>query len=167
MKVPPTTAITSPNTIYTTATFVPKILIKRIKLPRSTIGDEIKKEKVTPNGSPALVNPINKGIDDFLTSLWWKVTLNIGNHINQETEQYCNFQHIINKKLNTATKSGINIQSYYRKYFSYQLIEPLHPQHLILNKSPNHKLQQPPLSPEQDNPSINCLYSFNVSQFKE
>lgn len=43
---------------------VPKILIKRIKLPRSTIGDEIKKEKVTPNGSPALVNPINKGIDE-------------------------------------------------------------------------------------------------------
>lgn len=64
MKVPPTTAITSPNITYTTATFVPKILIKRIKLPRSTIGDEIKKEKVTPNGSPALVNPINKGIDE-------------------------------------------------------------------------------------------------------
>ena len=38
--------------------------------------------------------------------------------------------------------SGINIQSYYRKYFSYQLIEPLHPQHLILNKSPNHKLHR-------------------------
>ena len=33
-------------------------------MPRSTIGDEIKKEKVTPNGSPALVNPINKGIDE-------------------------------------------------------------------------------------------------------
>ena len=64
MKVPPATAITSPNTTYTTATFVPKILIKRIKLPRSTIGDEIKKEKVTPNGSPALVNPINNGIDE-------------------------------------------------------------------------------------------------------
>ena len=44
MKVPPTTAITSPNTTYTTATFVPKILIKRIKLPRSTIGDESKKD---------------------------------------------------------------------------------------------------------------------------
>ena len=26
--------------------------------------DDIKKEKVTPRGSPALVNPINKGIDE-------------------------------------------------------------------------------------------------------
>ena len=26
--------------------------------------DEIKKEKVTPSGSPALVNPINKGIEE-------------------------------------------------------------------------------------------------------
>lgn len=28
------------------------------------MGDDIKKEKVTPKGSPALVKPINKGIDE-------------------------------------------------------------------------------------------------------
>jgi hypothetical protein len=33
-------------------------------LPRSTIGEEIRKEKVTPSGSPALVNPIKTGIEE-------------------------------------------------------------------------------------------------------
>ena len=28
------------------------------------MGEEIKKENVTPRGSPALVNPINRGIDE-------------------------------------------------------------------------------------------------------
>ena len=34
------------------------------RLPKSTIGDEIKKEKVTPKGRPALVNPMNSGMDE-------------------------------------------------------------------------------------------------------
>ena len=33
-------------------------------VPKSTIGDEIRNEKVTPSGSPALVNPINSGMDE-------------------------------------------------------------------------------------------------------
>jgi len=40
------------------------MLINNTKLPRSTIGDEIRKEKVTPKGSPALVKPINSGIEE-------------------------------------------------------------------------------------------------------
>ena len=40
------------------------MLIKRTSEPKSTIGEEIRKEKVTPSGSPALVNPINKGIEE-------------------------------------------------------------------------------------------------------
>ncbi len=40
------------------------MLIKRTRLPKSTIGDEIRNEKVTPSGSPALVNPINSGMDE-------------------------------------------------------------------------------------------------------
>jgi hypothetical protein len=40
------------------------MLIRRIKLPISTIGEEIKNENVTPSGSPALVNPIKSGIDE-------------------------------------------------------------------------------------------------------
>ena len=43
---------------------IPKILINKTRLPKSTIGEEIKNEKVTPNGKPALVNPINSGIDE-------------------------------------------------------------------------------------------------------
>ena len=34
--------------------------------PRSTKGEDIKKEKVTPTGSPAFVKPINIGIDEQL-----------------------------------------------------------------------------------------------------
>ena len=40
------------------------MLISRTRLPRSTIGDDIRNEKVTPTGSPALVKPINRGIDE-------------------------------------------------------------------------------------------------------
>ena len=46
------------------ATFQPKILINSTRDPKSTIGDDIKKEKVTPKGKPALVKPINNGIDE-------------------------------------------------------------------------------------------------------
>ena len=47
-----------------TATFHPQILIRSSKEARSTIGEEIKKENVTPSDNPAFVNPINKGIDE-------------------------------------------------------------------------------------------------------
>jgi len=40
------------------------MLIKRTREPRSTIGEEIRKEKVTPRGSPAEVKPIKSGIDE-------------------------------------------------------------------------------------------------------
>ena len=38
--------------------------MRSIKEPKSTIGDDIRKEKVTPRGRPALVNPMNKGIEE-------------------------------------------------------------------------------------------------------
>ena len=41
-----------------------KILASRITDARSTKGDEIRKEKVTPIGKPALVKPINIGIEE-------------------------------------------------------------------------------------------------------
>lgn len=47
-----------------TATFAPKILINNTNEPKSTIGEEIKKENVTPIGKPALVNPMNSGMDE-------------------------------------------------------------------------------------------------------
>ncbi len=40
------------------------MLISSTRLPRSTMGDEIRKEKVTPSGRPALVNPMNSGMEE-------------------------------------------------------------------------------------------------------
>jgi len=40
------------------------ILIKRTREPRSTIGEEIRNEKVTPKGRPADVKPMKSGIDE-------------------------------------------------------------------------------------------------------
>ena len=62
--MPPITAITKPNITYKMATFVPNMLISRTREPRSTIGEEIKNEKVTPSGKPADVKPINNGMDE-------------------------------------------------------------------------------------------------------
>ena len=42
----------------------PKILVKSNNDPKSTSGDEIRNENVTPMGSPALVKPIKSGIDE-------------------------------------------------------------------------------------------------------
>ena len=40
------------------------MLMSSTRLPKSTMGEEIRKENVTPSGSPALVNPMNSGIDE-------------------------------------------------------------------------------------------------------
>ena len=42
------------------------MLINKTRLPKSTIGDEIKKENVIPKGSPALVKPMNSGIEEVI-----------------------------------------------------------------------------------------------------
>ncbi len=41
-----------------------KMLASKMTDAKSTKGDEIKKEKVTPIGKPALVKPINNGMDE-------------------------------------------------------------------------------------------------------
>jgi len=46
------------------AIFQLKILASKITEAKSTSGDDIKNENVTPIGKPALVKPINKGIDE-------------------------------------------------------------------------------------------------------
>ena len=40
------------------------MLISSTRLPKSTIGEEIRKEKVTPRGSPAPVKPMNSGMEE-------------------------------------------------------------------------------------------------------
>ena len=42
----------------------PCMSFSRTSEPRSTIGEEIRKEKVTPSGRPALVKPINRGMEE-------------------------------------------------------------------------------------------------------
>ncbi len=45
---------------------VPKTLINSTKAPKSTNGEEIKNENVTPTGNPAFENPINRGMEEQL-----------------------------------------------------------------------------------------------------
>jgi len=40
------------------------MLIKRSNEPRSTMGEEIRNENVTPSGKPAEVKPMNSGMDE-------------------------------------------------------------------------------------------------------
>ena len=40
------------------------MLINKTREPRSTIGDDIRKENVTPKGRPALVKPMKSGIEE-------------------------------------------------------------------------------------------------------
>ena len=46
------------------AIFQLKIPANRIMDAKSTNGEEIRKEKVTPIGNPALVKPMNRGIEE-------------------------------------------------------------------------------------------------------
>ncbi len=64
IAVPATTARTMPTITYAIAVAQPKMLASRINEAKSTNGEEIKKENVTPNGNPALVKPMNSGIDE-------------------------------------------------------------------------------------------------------
>ncbi len=60
--VPPITASIKPTTTYAIAILAPKKDISKSKDAISTIGEDIKKENVTPIGNPAEVKPINIGI---------------------------------------------------------------------------------------------------------
>ena len=40
------------------------MLISNTRLPKSTMGEEIRNEKVTPRGKPALVKPMNRGMEE-------------------------------------------------------------------------------------------------------
>ena len=59
---PPPIASSNPTTTYITANSLPKNDISISIEATSTIGEEIKKAKVIPSGSPALVKPIKIGI---------------------------------------------------------------------------------------------------------
>ena len=51
----------NPNITYKIAIFAPNMLLSRTKEPRSTIGEEIKKEKVTPSSRPANLTRVPYG----------------------------------------------------------------------------------------------------------
>jgi hypothetical protein len=54
----------TPTITYAIAIFQLKILANRTTEAKSTNGDEIKNENVTPIGNPADVKPINNGIEE-------------------------------------------------------------------------------------------------------
>lgn len=58
------TASITPTITYAIAIFQLKMLASKMTEARSTNGDDIKNENVTPSGNPALVNPMNSGIDE-------------------------------------------------------------------------------------------------------
>ena len=64
--VPLITAKIKPTKTYIIAIGHPKDPTNNIKDPKSTNGLDIKKLNVTPLDNPALVNPINIGIDEQL-----------------------------------------------------------------------------------------------------
>ena len=64
MIEPPITARTRPTITYAIAILQLKILASKSTEAKSTSGEEIKNENVTPIGSPALVNPIKSGMDE-------------------------------------------------------------------------------------------------------
>ena len=64
ISVPPATAMTRPMMTDTMATFAPKMLMSRTRLSKSTMGEEIRNENVTPSGRPALVKPMNSGMEE-------------------------------------------------------------------------------------------------------
>src|SRR5664279_1182533 len=54
--------MTKPVPTYIAATFHPNIPYKRTTATSLIIGEEIRKENVTPSGTPDSTNPRNKGI---------------------------------------------------------------------------------------------------------
>ena len=58
------TANMTPTMTYAMAIFQLKILANKMTEAKSTSGDEIRNENVTPIGNPADVNPIKRGIDE-------------------------------------------------------------------------------------------------------
>jgi len=54
----------SPNSTYKIATLAPNMLINRTSELKSTIGDDIRNENVTPSGKPADVKPMNNGMEE-------------------------------------------------------------------------------------------------------
>lgn len=63
MTAPPAIAMTSPTTVYMIAICGPKMLMTKTREARSTMGEEMRNENVTPSGSPARVNAMNSGME--------------------------------------------------------------------------------------------------------
>ncbi len=57
-------AMISPTTTYAIAIFQLNILASNITEARSTSGEDMRNENVTPSGKPAFVNPIKIGMDE-------------------------------------------------------------------------------------------------------
>ena len=73
---------------------------------------------------------------DLPASLRRKIALQIGDQKDQQTKQYCNFDHIIEKKVQASPYRAGCIHSHFAQSPANQIIEPGHSQKLILHKIP-------------------------------
>ena len=73
---------------------------------------------------------------NVLAPLRWEIALYIGNRKNQNTEQYCNFQAVIQEKLYTAAEPSMDIQAQRGQAASEPLVQPPHAQNLLLKQAP-------------------------------
>ncbi|MPM61330.1 hypothetical protein SDC9_108188 [bioreactor metagenome] len=73
--------------------------------------------------------------------------MNVADHVDQDREQNKNFHHIIDKKLQTCPYSCLDIETGKREQKPDPVIEPAHPQNLVLQKIQHHTHTQPPFGP--------------------
>ena len=120
---------------------------------------------MTPRGSPAPVKPMKMGMEeqdqqrghrvggkamepahDAAAALRREITLNPGNAEDQHQQQHTDFDGIVKEKLHTAAEATGGIQPQRREQIAHQRVEPLHAQHLILEKQPEIHWEAPFLS---------------------
>lgn len=76
-----------------------------------------------------------------------KITLDVGDDKNQDTQKDHDFDCIIDKKMNTCSPTVCGINSQEIQQVSYQAVESVHPQDFVLQEIPG------------------CFYCFHKSSF--
>lgn len=122
----------------------------------------MRKEKVTPTGSPAPVKPMNRGMEEQeqkgvtvpsraervlapsprkrprmrLLRSGGEVALDVGDEEDQEAEQQGDLRHVVEKKLHAAPQPGGQVQAQGGQACADGVVEPGHAQDLGLEEIP-------------------------------
>lgn len=126
------------------------------------MGDEIRNENVTPRGRPALVKPMNSGMDEqeqkgvtvpsraamqfapipwnrpkiFFVRSGGEVALDIENYENKHSQQHHDLDDIVKEKLNGPADLAAHIKPQTLQQRPDQPIQPFHPKDFVLNEIP-------------------------------